>query len=286
MKDPQIWRMFLSEKDYANVAAGRETTTGRAPDPYNPTKDYRRMNLGDVVIFTMVGEDVGEASVPIVKRVTGVKYFKSDKGAIHSVKRMLRSQGWHNMEPEANEYADAVLSYMRIPGYAARIEEHGVFSISFEPIMFWRLWMPDDLYDTFEARARVVEGRALDLADMSKDYRFMNRGDIVTIFGNTRNNLDKWVNDVRLYPSIEEMVAGEGLEALTPALSSVEEAVGLYNSFPGYPARAEAYGMAAIEMGGEVPDEIFRGLLMHQKKLLAYHPNFFSDEDIAYSRAH
>lgn len=109
-------------------------------------------------------------------------------------------------------------------------------------------------YELIEG-GKTIETRAPDSENKEKDYGMISKGDILifhpvdSFFKRIDNEEIKFfAGDVRKYNSIEEMLQYENLQKILPDVKSREDAIKVYNSFPGYKERIKKYGIVAIDL--------------------------------------
>jgi len=89
---------------------------------------------------------------------------------------------------------------------------------------------------------KTVEGRI-----NSSIFRRLSLGDTVTFFSR-KSEVTVVINRVRRYSSFREMAEYEGVSALVPVITSVNDAVNLYRSFPRYREREGKFGVVALQL--------------------------------------
>lgn len=93
-------------------------------------------------------------------------------------------------------------------------------------------------YKTVEGRINRGRFSQLRPGDKVKFYDAENPHDyiICTITG------------IQVYPTFFEMLRSEGLQKMIPDVTSLEEGIAIYESFPGYRENVEKYGALALRL--------------------------------------
>jgi len=127
----------------------------------------------------------------------------------------------------------------------------------------WQMPLFIEAYTGIISHGKAVEGRVPDFIKPEKDYRPMKEGDILKFFAIDKLTF-KPIDDlpalkfevqyVRSYPTVDEMLAQEGLEKLLPGVSSIEEGKQIYLGFPGYSERVKQFGIYAIGLGKKISE--------------------------------
>lgn len=108
-------------------------------------------------------------------------------------------------------------------------------------------------YDLIE-EVKIVETRSPDPTS-ENDYGKISKEDI--LFFHPLNSFSLRIEgeklkfkagDIRKYNSVEEMLKHEDINSIFSGINSTEEAVKIYNSFPGYKERIKKYGIVAIDL--------------------------------------
>ena len=274
--DPQVRELTCSDEAFVNIDNGRETVTGRASKLADPSdgsfdysdefmQDYCRWNQGDAVIIRSM-----RFVPPFLRKINFVHQYQTAFPE-RTVRAMLKTEGWENMEPDAGSFEGAVKSYMNIPGYEERIDDSGIYAIGLEDMKIWPMQMPMEIFYTFVNLERPCEGRALG-PEVQKNYQNMNRGDILAMY--TPQEPDSaylaWITYVNLYKTLDEMLVSVGLNAHVPGIESLDEARDLYLQFY-IPERIQEHGMAAIGIGGQIPENLH--LNLSGLKIMGYENN-------------
>jgi ASC-1-like (ASCH) protein len=254
---PRIWHMFAVDKVMEFIVSGLEETTGRAPDPTRPEKDYSNMKIGDLIQFKSPENRTHCSRVRSVDRYMGSGSDPA-RDALHS---MFKEHDYSVMEPDAPSERAAVESYLAYPGYEDRISKHGIYAIGLATWREWEFFMPPELFNTFYNDERTVEGRALS-DDPKKDYKLMGPGDFALLYSVEAGDEDwRWIMEVNIYESIAGMLNSEGMNELVPGYTDIHQAEELYHSFtPDYKNRIEQYGIAAIHFGSRASVEMLQNL--------------------------
>ena len=90
--------------------------------------------------------------------------------------------------------------------------------------------------------SKTVEGRI-----NKGKFQKINKGDLVS-FCSGDNRLSARIVEKKIYKSFENMINQEGISSLLPDVSSVEQGIEIYNSFPGYQEEVKKYGCVAFRL--------------------------------------
>jgi ASC-1-like (ASCH) protein len=124
------WVLNLFPDAYEAIDKYGKSVEGRAPDPFKPEKDYKRMKVGDKIVFRAISrEDFRPLDLEdIVFRVKfNHHYFGGD--ARESVRMMLEGEGLEELLPGFSSIEEGIELYLGLPGYDERIERHGIYAI-------------------------------------------------------------------------------------------------------------------------------------------------------------
>jgi ASC-1-like (ASCH) protein len=118
----------------------------------------------------------------------------------------------------------------------------------------WTLDVIVAVYYQIACNMKTVEGRAPDPLRPDKNYGAIVPGDTLVIraVDEEFKPLDlpmpfmKTAVYVKTYATAKELLEQEGLQNVLPGFLSIEDAIELYHSFPGYIEREEKHGMVAI----------------------------------------
>lgn len=100
-------------------------------------------------------------------------------------------------------------------------------------------------YDKIASGQKRWEGR-LNGAGV-KDIKM---GDTIEFVSENRQPLKLTVTSVLHFSDFEKMLEGEGLLRLLPGVSSMEEGLEIYRSFPGYREGEREFGAVIFELAG------------------------------------
>ena len=118
-----------------------------------------------------------------------------------------------------------------------------------------------EMYELIRDNKKKIDSRAPDPSKPEKSYQSIAPGDIIIFRVSNRNTLEliekypplKFVVKYnKHYDSAEELLLKDGLDNIFPNVNSIEEALEIYYSFPGYTERIEKYGICAIGLGERI----------------------------------
>ncbi len=98
------------------------------------------------------------------------------------------------------------------------------------------------VYEALRKGEKSVETRA-----MSDEYGEIKVGDWL-VFNCGKDSLEKEVGEVKHFKSLRELLDNYGFEEIMPFVESEEEALKVWESFPGYKERIAKGGMLAFEL--------------------------------------
>lgn len=99
-----------------------------------------------------------------------------------------------------------------------------------------------DIFEMVESGKKRVETRAA-----TKKYQSIQKGDTLEFVCDT-SSFSREVKVVYIYPSIDLLLEKYTPEEINPKLSTKEEIVAMYHSFPGYEEKIKEHGIIAIEL--------------------------------------
>lgn len=105
-------------------------------------------------------------------------------------------------------------------------------------------------FELIKSGRKKIEGRAPDIDIPAKNYKHMNRDDIlVFIKEDETNEIIKYtISDINHYSSVEEMLKYENIKIVSPLENDSEKIITKYHSFPWYKERIKKYGIYAIHI--------------------------------------
>ncbi len=89
-------------------------------------------------------------------------------------------------------------------------------------------------FELIKSGRKKIEGRAPDIDIPAKNYKHMNRDDIlVFIKEDETNEIIKYtISDINHYSSVEEMLKYENIKIVSPLENDSEKIITKYHSFP------------------------------------------------------
>ena len=99
-----------------------------------------------------------------------------------------------------------------------------------------------NIFDAIKHGKKKVETRAA-----TEKYQKIKEGDIVT-FSCEGDTFDKKVSQVYHVTSIDLLLVMYKPEDINPGLTTKEETIEMYHSFPDYKEKIEAFGLIVIEL--------------------------------------
>lgn len=99
-----------------------------------------------------------------------------------------------------------------------------------------------DIFEQIKKGEKTIETRAA-----TTRYKNIAAGDIlVFVWDNSR--LEKVVKKATTFKSVPEMLGRYDIKSIMPDLSTIEEALKQYKSFPGYEEKIKKFGIIALEL--------------------------------------
>lgn len=99
-----------------------------------------------------------------------------------------------------------------------------------------------DIFSAIGRGDKTIETRAA-----KGRFQRIEEGDVL-VFNCANEKIEKEVEEVSYYDSIEEMVEELPLEEILPSASNLEEAKEIYYSFPNYKEKIKHYGLVAYKL--------------------------------------
>ena len=106
MKKRNEWNMSLFLEVYRGLALGKKKIEGRVPDFTKPEKDYRSMQVGDILNFFAIDS----TTLKPIEDHPQIKYSVSFLHHYSSVKEMLKSEGLESF-PGINSIKEGIQIY-------------------------------------------------------------------------------------------------------------------------------------------------------------------------------
>jgi ASC-1-like (ASCH) protein len=123
----------------------------------------------------------------------------------------------------------------------------------------WIFPVKQKYYLLIRSQIKKVEGRVPNPIIPEKDYSRIKSGDIAsfTAVDDDFKSIPDFpeikfiITGAKRYNTVEDMLDKEGLENVVPG-ANLENAIEIYNGFPGYPERIAQYGIYAIKLGDKI----------------------------------
>ena len=117
------WNFPVTLNWYSFIDMGKKKYEGRVPDESKPEKDYSKINLGDIAVFSAVTEKYD----PIY--LDKLKFVINSCERYNSVFEMFKTKGMGDVLPGVDNVNDGIDIYHSFPGYEDRIKEQGIYAI-------------------------------------------------------------------------------------------------------------------------------------------------------------
>lgn len=120
----KIWNMPLYPGPYGAIVDGVKFVEGRVPDETKPGKDYRTMEVKDILRFYAINpENNVKLDLPeLIFRVRFTHHYDS-------AREMLLAEGLENLLPGVESLDIGEKIYLSFPGYSERVKLYGIYAI-------------------------------------------------------------------------------------------------------------------------------------------------------------
>lgn len=98
------------------------------------------------------------------------------------------------------------------------------------------------VFDEIKNGSKTIETRAA-----TDKYRGIQEGDIL-VFACGDEKLEKMVDKVDIYKSIDEMIRAIDFKSVMPFVDSIDEMKKVYFSFPNYKEKIKTFGLVAFKL--------------------------------------
>ncbi len=152
------------------------------------------------------------------------------------------------MHPLSNTQHDSKYESLAIQSTAKKNDESKLecrHPGRFHPGHFHEVIIDSMYLDLIKRGQKTVEGKV-----NKPKYAHIKKGDIIKFVSSTlpKKTCFCKVKDRVSYESFKHMLEGEGLQNCLPGLSTIEEGIRVYHSFPGYATDELIYQVAAFKI--------------------------------------
>ena len=170
-----------------------------------------------------------------------------DRKVYESFEQMLRDLGHKNFLPRASCLEEAIKIYHSFPDYAAEEKNYGAIAFKLEKentSAIAKCSIRHEYLEHIISGSKTYEGRIA-----TEFFKTLSPGTIVEWYcQNQKGRVLTKITARKHYASFEEMLLDVGYKKFLPEAKSIEHAVRIYKSIPGYSKKSLVHGVLAFQI--------------------------------------